>query len=127
MTPSSSRTACRLSANHRCSTSSTTTSPSPDHHHQHQKARTRNMKLGLQEHVDVASGVQDEVAISFEANAVAFYAQISGLAKDKIGYPIRELSTNAWDASRGRFEVHLPTPLNPVFRVRDFGPGMSAD
>ena len=85
------------------------------------------MKLGLQEHVDVASGVQDEIAISFEANAVAFYAQISGLAKDKIGYPIRELSTNAWDASRGRFEVHLPTPLNPVFRVRDFGPGMSAE
>ena len=85
------------------------------------------MKLGLQEHVDVASGVQDEVAISFEANAVAFYAQISGLAKDKIGYPIRELSTNAWDASRGHFEVHLPTPLNPVFRVRDFGPGMSAE
>jgi hypothetical protein len=85
------------------------------------------MKLGMQEYVDVAAGVQDEVAISFEANAVAFYAQISGLAKDKIGYPIRELSTNAWDASRGNFEVHLPTVLNPVFRVRDYGPGMSAE
>lgn len=85
------------------------------------------MKLGMTEHVDVASCVQDEVAISFEANAVAFYAQISGLAKDKIGYPIRELSTNAWDASRGNFEVHLPTGLNPVFRVRDYGPGMSPE
>lgn len=85
------------------------------------------MKIGMQEHVDVTAGVQDEVAISFEANAVAFYAQISGLAKDKIGYPIRELSTNAWDASRGNFEVHLPTGLNPVFRVRDYGPGMSAE
>ncbi|WP_315729880.1 ATP-binding protein [Bradyrhizobium sp. SZCCHNRI2010] len=85
------------------------------------------MKLGMQDHVDVAAGVQDEIDIAFEANAIAFYAQISGLAKDKIGYPIRELSTNAWDASRGNFEVHLPTGLNPVFRVRDFGPGMSPD
>jgi hypothetical protein len=86
------------------------------------------MKLnGIQTHVDQAAGVQEEVAISFEANAVAFYAQISGLAKDKIGYPIRELSTNAWDASRGNMEVHLPTNLNPVFRVRDYGPGMSAE
>ncbi|WP_029081189.1 ATP-binding protein [Bradyrhizobium sp. th.b2] len=83
------------------------------------------MQLGMKDHVDVATGVQDEIKIAFEANAVAFYAQISGLAKDKKRYPIRELSTNAWDASRGDFEVHLPTPLNPVFRVRDYGPGMS--
>lgn len=85
------------------------------------------MKIGMKEHTDVVSGVKDEIGISFEANAVAFYATVSGLAKDKIGYPIRELSTNAWDASRGNFEVHLPTSLNPVFRVRDFGTGMSAD
>lgn len=85
------------------------------------------MKLGMKEHVDVATGVQDEIKIAFEANSVAFYAQISGLAKDKIRYPIRELSTNAWDASRGDFEVHLPTSLNPVFRVRDYGAGMSHD
>jgi hypothetical protein len=85
------------------------------------------MKLGMREHTDLSAGVQDEVAISFEANAVAFYAQISGLAKDKIGYPIRELSTNAWDASRGNFEVQLPTTINPTFRVRDYGPGMSAE
>lgn len=85
------------------------------------------MQLGMKDHVDVATGVQDEIKIAFEANAVAFYAQISGLAKDKKRYPIRELSTNAWDASRGDFEVHLPTPLNPVFRVRDYGPGMSHD
>jgi hypothetical protein len=83
------------------------------------------MKLGMKDHVDVATGVQDEIKIAFEANSVAFYAQISGLAKDKIRYPIRELSTNAWDASRGDFEVHLPTRLNPIFRVRDYGDGMS--
>ncbi|WLB04159.1 hypothetical protein [Bradyrhizobium elkanii] len=95
------------------------------------------MKLGLQEHVDVASGVQDEVAISFEANAVAFYAQISGLAKDKIGYPIRELTTNMWDGSRLKYgddipedkipQIRLPTQLSPTISFRDFGPGMSPD
>jgi hypothetical protein len=83
--------------------------------------------MNMKEHTDRVSGAHDEIAISIEANAVAFFAQISGLAKDKIGYPIRELSTNAWDASRGRFEVHLPTSINPIFRVRDFGPGMSHD
>jgi hypothetical protein len=91
----------------------------------------------LQEHVDVASGVQDEVAISFEANAVAFYAQISGLAKDKIGYPMRELTTNMWDGSRIKYgdnipedkipQITLPTPLNPTITFRDFGPGMSPE
>ncbi|WP_315768512.1 MULTISPECIES: ATP-binding protein [unclassified Bradyrhizobium] len=85
------------------------------------------MKLGMQDHVDVASGVQSEIKVTFDMNAVAFYAQMSGLAKDKIGYPIREISTNAWDASRGNYEVHLPTGLNPVFRVRDFGPGMTPE
>jgi hypothetical protein len=85
------------------------------------------MKLGMQEHVHITSGVQEEIKVEFETNAVAFYATFSGLAKDKIGYPIRELDSNAWDHSRGNFEVHLPTPLNPVFRVRDYGPGMSKD
>jgi len=85
------------------------------------------MKLGMAERTDISAGVQEEIKIAFEANAVAFYAQISGLAKDKKRYPVRELSTNAWDESKGDFEVHLPTMLNPVFRVRDHGPGMSHD
>lgn len=85
------------------------------------------MKLGIRDHVDATSGVQEETRVSFEANGVAFYATISGIAKDKIGYPVRELSTNAWDASRGNFEVQLPTNLNPIFRVRDYGAGMSPD
>jgi hypothetical protein len=83
------------------------------------------MELSMNNHVDQVAGVKEETLIGFEANAVAFYAQISGLATDKIGYPIREICTNAWDAARGRFEVFLPTQLRPLFRVRDYGPGMS--
>lgn len=85
------------------------------------------MKIGMQEYVDVATGVQDDFDVEIEANAVAIYAQISGLAKDKIGYAIRELPTNAWDESRDNYEVHLPTRLNPVFRVRDYGRGISPE
>jgi hypothetical protein len=85
------------------------------------------MQLGMKEYTDVATGVQEEFDVEIEANAVAIYAQISGLAKDKVGYAIRELPTNAWDESRGNFEVHLPTRLNPIFRVRDYGPGISPE
>ncbi|MEH2517397.1 hypothetical protein V1279_002970 [Bradyrhizobium sp. AZCC 1610] len=85
------------------------------------------MKLGMQEHTDIATGVQEEFDVEIEANAVAIYAQISGLAKDKVGYGVREIPSNAWDASGGNFEVHLPTPLNPVFRVRDYGTGISPE
>lgn len=85
------------------------------------------MKIGMQEHTDVATGVQDDFDVEIEANAVAIYAQISGLAKDKVGYAIRELPTNAWDESRDNYEVHLPTRLNPVFRVRDYGRGISPE
>lgn len=83
------------------------------------------MKIGMNEHTDITSGVLEETKVEFEANAVAFYAQVTGLASDKIGYPMRELSSNAWDESKGDFEIHLPTSLNPIFRVRDYGPGMS--
>lgn len=46
---------------------------------------------------------------------------------------IRELSTNAWDAHQEAgtqdipFEIQLPTNLLPVFRIRDFGTGMSEE
>ncbi|TYO65449.1 hypothetical protein FXV83_16065 [Bradyrhizobium hipponense] len=85
------------------------------------------MKLGMKQHAHIATGVKKEIKVAFETNAVAFYATFSGLAKDKIGYPMRELSTNAWDVARGNFEVHLPTRLNPVFRIRDYGTGMSEE
>jgi len=85
------------------------------------------MQIEMQKHVDVAVGAQDEFDVEIEANAIAIYAQISGLAKDKIGYGIRELPTNAWDESKNNYEVHLPTRLNPVFRVRDYGRGISPE
>ncbi|MGC0389379.1 hypothetical protein ABIF91_001733 [Bradyrhizobium sp. USDA 241] len=85
------------------------------------------MQIGMQKHVDIATAVEEEFDGEIEANAVAIYAQISGLAKDKVGYGVREIPSNAWDASRGNFEVHLPTRLSPMFRVRDYGTGISPE
>jgi hypothetical protein len=47
---------------------------------------------------------------------------INDLAKDKVRYPVREILSNAWDASPDRVTVTLPTWLDPTFHVRDFNP-----
>lgn len=59
-------------------------------------------------------------------SAKIVFAILTGMVKDKIGYPIREYATNAWEVSpKGKpFEVHLPTRWNPVYRIRDYGPGL---
>lgn len=65
------------------------------------------------------------------SNARMFRVLSSGLYSDKIRAVIRELSTNAYDAQtlNGNenipFEVHLPTPSQNFFSVRDFGPGLT--
>lgn len=93
------------------------------------------MKLALREHTALSGGALDSSAFSFEMNGIAAYTLMSGIAKDKVGYPIRELATNAWDATRARygadipdgrnFEVFLPTHFLSVLRVRDYGFGLS--
>lgn len=65
-------------------------------------------------------------SINFDATMA--YALMSGIAKDKISYPIREISTNAYDAnSTVPFDVQLPTRMDPQFKVRDYGPGLPHD
>jgi hypothetical protein len=56
----------------------------------------------------------------------------SGLYTNKIRAVIREISCNAYDAHvtakvRKPFEVTLPSFDDPVFRVRDYGPGIAPD
>lgn len=65
-------------------------------------------------------------SINFDATMA--YALMSGIAKDKISYPIREISTNAYDANPTiPFDVQLPTRMDPTFKVRDYGPGLPHD
>lgn len=55
------------------------------------------------------------------------------LYSDKISAFIREYSCNALDAQisvgndKTPFKVHIPSSLDPMFRIRDFGPGLSPE
>ena len=65
-----------------------------------------------------------------EANAHVFQMLTTKVYNDIILAPIRELSTNAVDAtieagSDRTFDVHLPTQDEPYFSVRDYGTGLS--
>jgi hypothetical protein len=76
------------------------------------------------------AGVAQTQAFTIKANAKAFKILIDGLYSDKVKAVVRELWTNAWDAhamagNNDPFICQLPTPFDPVFRVRDFGVGMS--
>ena len=85
------------------------------------------MKLAALNYLDESSAPLEESTFNLEFNAIAAYQLMSGIAKDKIAYPIREYCTNAWDATVGakNFDVHLPTWIDSTFRVRDYGPGLS--
>lgn len=67
------------------------------------------------------------------ATREAFEALSGGLYEDRPQAIVRELATNAVDATVGAGtdvpppHLQLPTSLDPVFRVRDHGVGMSDD
>lgn len=88
------------------------------------------MKVGEQQS-STAVGMQTTQAFQIKTSPKAFEILSSGIYSDKVLAPIRELAANAVDAHKvvGRvdqpFEVQLPTQLSPLFRVRDFGPGLS--
>lgn len=76
-------------------------------------------------------GAKSTKNFTIAASAKAFKVLSDGLYSDKIATVIRELSTNAVDAqiTQGMgdrpFDVWLPNPLNPEFRIRDYGTGLS--
>lgn len=79
----------------------------------------------------VSNNLNATTQYSIKASAKAFRILSDGLYSDKIAAPIRELSTNAYDAhvAKGNintpFDVHLPSVAEPWFAIRDYGIGMS--
>lgn len=73
----------------------------------------------------------ETTAFSIEQSAKAFVVLSSSLYKDKVRSIVRELSCNARDAhvdagnEKTPFDVHLPTPMEPEFWIRDYGTGLS--
>jgi hypothetical protein len=80
--------------------------------------------------VESSGGFKKE-AYSAEMNAFAFDTLSSGMYSDKEKAIVRELACNAADSHvaagnpETQFIVQLPNHLDPTFRIRDFGTGLS--
>jgi hypothetical protein len=97
------------------------------------------MKLQSNEQLDdamiVASGGidEEETEFVFEPNAQAFRTLSQSLYKNIIGSIVRELACNAYDShvAAGKadlpIEISLPTHINPLFTIEDFGVGLNDD
>lgn len=73
----------------------------------------------------------EQTAFKAELNGSAFDAVIKSQYSDVIRSPMREIASNAFDAHVAAgcperpFEITLPSELNPIFSVRDYGVSMS--
>ena len=78
-------------------------------------------------------GAQDSNEYMVANSAVIMNLLSKSLYKDQIKAPIRELSTNAWDAHvmagtmQIPFDIYLPTCGEPTFKIRDYGTGLSQE
>ncbi|WP_036281365.1 ATP-binding protein [Methylocystis sp. ATCC 49242] len=84
------------------------------------------MKIIHKDFTSVSNGALATTEFCINFDATMAYALMSGIAKDKIRYPVREVGTNAYDANPSQpFHVQLPTMFDPTFKVRDNGSGLS--
>jgi len=90
--------------------------------------------LMMREHEAIeAGGLGSGGAFSIAASSKAFEILSSNLYQNKTLAVIREITCNAVDAHTlvgapiSAIKVQLPTYTNPVFFVRDWGPGLSHD
>jgi HSP90 family molecular chaperone len=86
--------------------------------------------LATNQNVEI-SGSEGSRSFSIEGSAKAFLILSDTLYSNKIRAVVRELSTNAYDShidagcADKPFDVYLPTSLEPSFKIRDYGIGMS--
>lgn len=79
----------------------------------------------------ISNDVGENIEFKIAANAKAFSVLIDTIYANKIKAPIREISTNAYEAHQianiesKPFLVTLPSVASPFFKVRDYGPGLS--
>lgn len=91
------------------------------------------MKLVTNNSETFSSHTIEQREFKITASAKAFKILSSNLYRNKIRAIIRELSANAFDAhiSIGQptkqFQVHLPSTIDPIFWLRDFGTGLSKE
>ena len=89
--------------------------------------------MKLQTHKDVQNTIQGLETAEFKVavNPKTFRIMLDGLYSNKIKAVVREIWTNAFDAhimagiESFPFDCHLPSALDPTFRVRDYGVSLS--
>jgi len=80
--------------------------------------------------IAVMGNIDSVKEFTIKSTARSFQILSSGLYSNKIRAIIRELSCNAYDSHVAagvpdkKFEVHLPTAVEPWFSIRDFGVGL---
>jgi hypothetical protein len=91
------------------------------------------MKITVEDRPIERIGVGVEQTFRVKGTAKAFRILSSSLYSDKIMAIIRELACNAWDSHKAAgksdqpIHVHIPNTLEPYFRVKDNGLGLSHD
>ena len=98
------------------------------------KTHTKHTMITSQNTASVStSGIKSAVSFGIKDSGLAHIFNVlrNQLYTDKIGAVVREYSANAYDAnveagnSNTPIVVSLPSVLNKVFKIRDFGRGLS--
>ena len=91
------------------------------------------MKLKTKDIPVETGGVQEQGEFRIKNSATAFAILSSGLYSNKFKAILRELGCNAYDSHveagcpEKPFTVHLPTRVNPILSIRDYGTGLTHD
>lgn len=91
------------------------------------------MKISTESTITETNAVGSSTDFKIKTSATAFKILSEGLYSNKIGSMIRELICNAYDAHCAAgtkdtpIDVELPIATNPVFRIRDYGTGLSEE
>jgi hypothetical protein len=84
------------------------------------------MKIETQDSAAVVHQVREEGGFTIESNANAFSILFDKLYSNKNQAVVREIYCNAVDVTTNKVpHITVPTEMNPVFVVRDYGPGLS--
>lgn len=91
------------------------------------------MKIEQQRKKLGSDGYTEVLDYQIEASSKAFEILFKNVYSDPIKAILRELATNAYDShveagNKDRpFDIHLPTAINPLFYIRDYGVGLDAE
>lgn len=91
------------------------------------------MKINTESAITKSNAIGTSTSFKIKTSATAFKILSEGLYSNKIGSMIRELICNAYDAHCAAgtkdtpIDIELPMVTNPVFRIRDYGTGLSED